>query len=70
MMISNLVSGDAIPLTGNSGLMMKNWLVSFFSVPYKVLPPTFKFCLQSPLPIVALVVCFLSWPFVMDSHQL
>jgi hypothetical protein len=28
---SNTVSGDVIPLTGDSGLMMKNWLVSLFS---------------------------------------
>jgi hypothetical protein len=28
---SNLVDGDDIPLTGNSSLMMKNWLVALFS---------------------------------------
>jgi hypothetical protein len=26
----NLVDSDAIPLTGNLGLMMKNWLVKLF----------------------------------------
>jgi superfamily II DNA helicase RecQ len=30
-MASNSVDGDAIPLTGDSGLMMKNWLVALFS---------------------------------------
>jgi hypothetical protein len=30
-MTDRLVEGDAIPLTGDSGLMMKNWLVSLFS---------------------------------------
>jgi superfamily II DNA helicase RecQ len=30
-MAANSVTGDAIPLTGDSGLMMKNWLVSLFS---------------------------------------
>jgi hypothetical protein len=31
-MATNLVHGDAIPLTGGSGLlMMKNWLMSLFS---------------------------------------
>jgi hypothetical protein len=28
---SKLVNGDAIPLTGDSGLMMKNWLILVFS---------------------------------------
>jgi hypothetical protein len=27
---SNSIGGDTIPLTGNSGLMMKNWLVALF----------------------------------------
>jgi hypothetical protein len=27
----NLIDGNAIPLTGDSGLMMKNWLVALFS---------------------------------------
>jgi hypothetical protein len=30
-MAVNSVTGDAIPLTGDSGLIMKNWLVSLFS---------------------------------------
>jgi superfamily II DNA helicase RecQ len=30
-MATHSVTGDAIPLTGDSGLMMKNWLVSLFS---------------------------------------
>jgi superfamily II DNA helicase RecQ len=30
-MVSNSIDGDAIPLTGDSGLMMKNWLVALFS---------------------------------------
>jgi superfamily II DNA helicase RecQ len=30
-MANNSVTGDAIPLTGDSGLMMKNWLVCLFS---------------------------------------
>jgi superfamily II DNA helicase RecQ len=30
-MTARSVEGDAIPLTGDSGLMMKNWLVSLFS---------------------------------------
>jgi hypothetical protein len=28
---TNTIQGDAIPLTGDSGLMMKNWLVALFS---------------------------------------
>jgi hypothetical protein len=28
---SNLINGNTIPLTGNSGLMMKNWLIALFS---------------------------------------
>jgi hypothetical protein len=28
---SNLVDGNAIPLTGDSGLMMRNWLILLFS---------------------------------------
>jgi hypothetical protein len=28
---NHLIAGDTIPLTGDSGLMMKNWLVSLFS---------------------------------------
>jgi hypothetical protein len=31
MLASNSVDGDAIPLTGDSVLMMENWLVSLFS---------------------------------------
>jgi hypothetical protein len=31
MLASNLIHGDAIALTGDSGLMMKNWLVALFS---------------------------------------
>jgi hypothetical protein len=30
-MTSNSIAGAAIPLTGDSGLMMKNWLVALFS---------------------------------------
>ena len=29
--VFNVVSGDVISLTGDSGLMMKNWLVQLFS---------------------------------------
>jgi hypothetical protein len=28
MLASNSIDGDAILLTGNSGLMMKNWLIA------------------------------------------
>jgi hypothetical protein len=30
-MANHSILGDVLPLTGNSGLMMKNWLVSLFS---------------------------------------